>query len=131
MSQSKVDKRKYEKKNRAAIMKREKRKKILGWCIFGVLVGCILAATLGVKIYKAIPKYVEAEKLGAYVSQTWQNRDMEVFSLQLHLMHPTETVRMLKILTVILLKTQLLKQILHLKRQLQQRLIPQKLLSNI
>ena len=59
MSQSKVDKRKYEKKNRAAIMKREKRKKILGWCIFGVLVGCILAATLGVKIYKAIPKYVE------------------------------------------------------------------------
>ena len=65
MSQSKVDKRKYEKKNRAAIMKREKRKKILGWCIFGVLVGCILAATLGVKIYKAIPKYVEAEKLGA------------------------------------------------------------------
>lgn len=71
MSQSKVDKRKYEKKNRAAIMKREKRKKILGWCIFGVLVGCILAATLGVKIYKAIPKYVEAEKLGAYVSQTW------------------------------------------------------------
>ena len=52
-------------------MKREKRKKILGWCIFGVLVGCILAATLGVKIYKAIPKYVEAEKLGAYVSQTW------------------------------------------------------------
>ena len=39
MSQSKVDKRKYEKKNRAAIMKREKRKKILGWCIFGVLVG--------------------------------------------------------------------------------------------
>lgn len=71
MSQSKVDKRKYEKKNRAAIMKREKRKKILGWCIFGVLVGCILAATLGVKIFKAIPKYVEAEKLGAYVSQTW------------------------------------------------------------
>ena len=71
MSQSKVDKRKYEKKNRAAIMKREKRKEILGWCIFGVLVGCILAATLGVKIYKAIPKYVEAEKLGAYVSQTW------------------------------------------------------------
>ena len=71
MSQTKVDKRKYEKKNRAAIMKREKRKKILGWCIFGVLVGCILAATLGVKIYKAIPKYVEAEKLGAYVSQTW------------------------------------------------------------
>ena len=36
-----------------------------------MLVGCILAATLGVKIYKAIPKYVEAEKLGAYVSQTW------------------------------------------------------------
>ncbi len=97
MSQSKVDKRKYEKKNRAAIMKREKRKKILGWCIFGVLVGCILAATLGVKIYKAIPKYVEAER----------------------------------ILTVILLKIQLLKQMLHLKRQLQQRLTQQKLLSNI
>lgn len=71
MSQSKVEKRKYEKKNRAAIMKRQKMKKIAGWCIFGVLVGCILAATLGVRIYKAIPKYVEAEKLGAFVSQTW------------------------------------------------------------
>lgn len=49
MSQSKVDKRKYEKKNRAAIMKREKRKKILGWCIFGVLVGCILGSYTGCK----------------------------------------------------------------------------------
>lgn len=127
MSQSKVDKRKYEKKNRAAIMKREKRKKILGWCIFGVLVGCILAATLGVKIYKAIPKYVEAEKLGAYVSQTWQNRDMEaILRTAVQLQHPMQ-----RILTVILLKIQLLKQILHLKRQLQQRLTQQKLLSNI
>ena len=127
MSQSKVDKRKYEKKNRAAIMKREKRKKILGWCIFGVLVGCILAATLGVKIYKAIPKYVEAEKLGAYVSQTWAEQGYgSILRTAVQLQHPMQ-----RILTVILLKIQLLKQILHLKRQLQQRLTQQKLLSNI
>ncbi len=71
MSQSKVEKRKYEKKHRAEILKKERRKKILGWAIFGVIVGCILAATLGVKIYNAIPKFVEAEKLSAYVSQVW------------------------------------------------------------
>lgn len=127
MSQSKVDKRKYEKKNRAAIMKREKRKKILGWCIFGVLVGCILAATLGVKIYKAIPKYVEAEKLAHMSARHGQNRDMEaILRTAVQLQHPMQ-----RILTVILLKIQLLKQILHLKRQLQQRLTQQKLLSNI
>ncbi len=71
MSQSKVEQRKYEKKHRAEIAKKQKRKKILNWCIFGVFVGCILAATLGVKIYKAIPKYIEVDKLNAYVSQVW------------------------------------------------------------
>ncbi len=62
MSQSKVEKRKYEKKNRAAIMKRQKMKKIAGWCIFGVLVGCILAATLGVRIYKSNSKVCGSRK---------------------------------------------------------------------
>lgn len=71
MSQEKVEKRKYEKKHRAEIQKKNRRKKILGWSIFGVLVGCIIGGTAGVKIYEAIPKYVEAEKLNAYVSQVW------------------------------------------------------------
>ncbi len=71
MSQEKVDKRKYEKKHRAEILKKSRRKKIIGWSIFGILVGCIIGGTAGVKIYEAIPKYVEAEKLGAYVTQVW------------------------------------------------------------
>jgi hypothetical protein len=71
MSQSKVERRKLEKKNRAKIMRRQKIKKVVGWSVFGVIVGCILAATVGMKIYKSIPKYVEAEKLNAFVTETW------------------------------------------------------------
>ncbi len=71
MSQEKVEKRKYEKTHRAEIMKKQRRKKILGWSIFGILFGGIIGSIAGVKIYNAIPKYVEAEKLGAYVSQVW------------------------------------------------------------
>jgi hypothetical protein len=71
MSQSKVERRKLEKKNRAKTMKKQKIKKVVGWSVFGVIVGCILAATVGMKIYKSIPKYVEAEKLNAFVTETW------------------------------------------------------------
>lgn len=71
MSQEKVEKRRYEKKHRAELIKKQKRNKIIGWTVFGILVGCLLASTLGVKIYKSIPKYVEAEKLGAYVNELW------------------------------------------------------------
>ena len=71
MSQEKVDKRKYEKKHRAEIMRKQKRAKIAGWIIFGVLLGALLGSTLGVKIYNSIPKYVEAEKLGAFVNEVW------------------------------------------------------------
>lgn len=71
MSQEKVEKRKNEKKNRAKIQKRQKAKKIAGWSIFGIVIGCILAATVGVKIYESIPKYVEAEKANAYVNEIW------------------------------------------------------------
>jgi hypothetical protein len=71
MSQAKVDKRKQEKKNRASIKKKKKIKKIAGYSIFGIIVGCILGGTIGVKIYKSIPKYVDSDKFGAYVNEVW------------------------------------------------------------
>lgn len=81
MSQEKVDKRKYEKKHRAEIMKKKRRHKIIGWSIFGVVLGGIVGSIAGVKIYNAIPKYVEPEKLSAYVSQVWaENGYSDYFS---------------------------------------------------
>lgn len=71
MSQEKVEKRKQEKKNREKIKKQQKAKMILGWSSFGIVVGIIFAGIFGPKIYESIPKYVEAEKAHAYITQTW------------------------------------------------------------
>lgn len=71
MSQEKVEKRKYEKKNREKLKKKHKTKLVLGWASFGIVAGIILAGTFGPKIYNSIPRYVEAEKAKAFVTQTW------------------------------------------------------------
>lgn len=71
MSQEKVEKRKYEKKNREKLKKQHRTKLVLGWATFGIVAGIILAGIFGPKIYNSIPKYIEAEKVNAFVTQTW------------------------------------------------------------
>lgn len=67
MSQSKVDKKKYEKKHRKEILRKQKIKKIIAITV------TIVVIVAGVKIYKAIPKYVDASGLSEYVDKTWKD----------------------------------------------------------
>lgn len=66
MSQSKVDQRKYEKKHRKEILRKQKVKKVLAVTITIVVIA-------GVKIYKAIPKYVEASSLNSYIDKAYSD----------------------------------------------------------
>lgn len=68
MSQSKVDKKKYEKKHRKEILRKQKIKKIIA-----ITVTIVVIAAIVVKIYKAIPKYVDASGLSEYVDKTWKD----------------------------------------------------------
>ncbi len=77
MSQSKVDKRKYEKKNRASIMKKQKAKKVAAITLTVFIILAIFGGTAGYKIYKAIPKYVQADKLESVVEKTWKDNGYE------------------------------------------------------
>ena len=72
MSQSKVDKKKYEKKHRKEILRKQKIKKITAITVTIVVIAAIVGSVAGVKIYKAIPKYVDASSL-SYVDKTWKD----------------------------------------------------------
>lgn len=73
MSQNKVDRRKYEKKHRAELMRKEKAKKAAAITIVVVVICGILAGTVGYQIYRVIPKYVKADKLESVVEKTWSD----------------------------------------------------------
>ena len=73
MSQSKVDKKKYEKKHRKEILRKQKIKKIIAITVTIVVIAAIVGSVAGVKIYKAIPKYVDASGLSEYVDKTWKD----------------------------------------------------------
>ena len=70
MSQSKVDKKKYEKKHRKEILRKQK---IIDITVTIVVIAAIVGSVAGVKIYKAIPKYVDASGLSEYVDKTWKD----------------------------------------------------------
>lgn len=72
MSQSKVDKKKYEKKHRKEILRKQKIKKIIAITVTIVVIAAIVGSVAGVKIYK-IPKYVDASGLSEYVDKTWKD----------------------------------------------------------
>ena len=74
MSQSKVDQRKYEKKHRKEIMRKQKIKKVVAITATIVVIAAIVGSVVGVKIYKAIPKYVSASGLNSVIDDTW-NKD--------------------------------------------------------
>ena len=73
MSQSKVDQKKYEKKHRKEILRKQKIKKITAITVTIVVIAAIIGSVAGVKIYKAIPKYVDASSLSEYVDETWKD----------------------------------------------------------
>ncbi|MGN0396019.1 MAG: hypothetical protein ACI4EF_11710 [Coprococcus sp.] len=77
MSQSKVERRKYEKKNRAAIMKKQKIKKAAAITLTVIIILGIFGGTVGYQIYKAMPKYVKADKLESVVENTWKSNGYE------------------------------------------------------
>lgn len=71
MSQSKVDQRKYEKKHRKEILRKQKIKKVAAVTATIVVIAAIVGSIAGVKIYKAIPKYVEASGLNSYIDKAY------------------------------------------------------------
>lgn len=73
MSQSKVDQRKYEKKHRKEILRKQKVKKVLAVTITIVVIAGIVGSIAGVKIDKAIPKYVEASSLNSYIDKAYSD----------------------------------------------------------
>ena len=73
MSQSKVDKKKYEKKHRKEILRKQKIKKIIAITVTIVVIAAIEGSIAGVKIYKAIPKYVEASDLNSYIDKAYSD----------------------------------------------------------
>lgn len=77
MSQSKVDKRRYEKKHRKEIMRKQKIKKVLAITATVAVILAIVGSIAGVSIYKAIPKYVEADGLNEFIDETWKDSGYE------------------------------------------------------
>ena len=77
MSQNKVDRRKYEKKHRAELMRKEKAKKAAAITLVVVVICGILAGTVGYQIYRVMPKYVKADKLESVVEKTWSDSGYE------------------------------------------------------
>ncbi len=68
MSQEKVDKRKYEKKNRKALEKKRKRRTMIKWITVAVIIGIIIGVPSAVSIYHSIPKFVGDSVFSAYIS---------------------------------------------------------------
>lgn len=92
MSQSKVDKKKYEKKHRKEILRKQKIKKIIAITVTIVVIAAIVGSVAGVKIYKAIPKYVDASGLSEYVDKTWKDSGYDTLFLpQLPMLRTQQT----------------------------------------
>lgn len=67
MSQAKVDRRKYEKKNRKKLEKQRRIKTALKCITAALVVGAIFGVPLGIKIYKEQPKFVGDSVLSSFV----------------------------------------------------------------
>jgi hypothetical protein len=76
MSQAKVDRYKEEKKNRAQIIKKEKREENL-FKICGGLLACAVAAWIGVSVYTAVKPAPPAEE----TAQTVENYTVDTSAL--------------------------------------------------
>lgn len=68
MSQAKVDKRKYEKKNRKEIERKRKIKTTVKCVVWSLAIGTIIGVPTGIKFYKEMPKFVGDSSLGAFVA---------------------------------------------------------------
>lgn len=69
MSQAKVDKRKYEKKNRKEIEKQRKAKFAMKCIIAALVIGAVVGVPLGIQIYRNMPKYVGDSTVSSLVNQ--------------------------------------------------------------
>lgn len=67
MSQAKVDKRKYEKKNRKKLEKQRKIKLAVKCIATALIIGAVIGVPTGIKIYKSQPKFVGDASLEAFV----------------------------------------------------------------
>lgn len=67
MSQAKVDKRKYEKKNRKKLEKQRKIRFAVKCVTTALIIGAIVGVPLGIKIYKEQPKIVGDSVLEAFI----------------------------------------------------------------
>ncbi|MGN0153082.1 MAG: hypothetical protein ACI4A3_01425 [Lachnospiraceae bacterium] len=67
MSQAKVDKRKYEKKNRKKLEKQRKIKLAVKCIAAALIIGAVIGVPTGIKIYKSQPKFVGDSSLEAFV----------------------------------------------------------------
>ena len=67
MSQEKVDKRKYEKKNRKKLEKQRKIRMTVKCVAAALIIGAIVGVPLGIKIYKEQPKMVGDSVLEAFI----------------------------------------------------------------
>lgn len=67
MSQEKVEKRKYEKKNRKKIERQKKIKGMVKCLTTALVIGALVGIPLGIKIYKSQPTFVGDSVLSAYV----------------------------------------------------------------
>lgn len=77
MSQSKVDQKKYEKKHRKEILRKQKIKKNLAIASAIVVIAAILGSVIGVQVYRVIPKYVKADSLNEFIDETWKDSGYE------------------------------------------------------
>lgn len=68
MSQAKVDKRKYEKKNRKEIERQRKVKLTVKCVTAALIVGAIIGIPFGYKIYKSMPKYVGDATVSSFIN---------------------------------------------------------------
>ncbi len=67
MSQAKVDRRKYEKKNRKKLEKQRKIKFAVKCIVAALVIGAFIGVPTGISIYKKQPKFVGDSTLKAYV----------------------------------------------------------------
>lgn len=67
MSQEKVDKRKYEKKNRKKLEKQRKIRTTVKCVTAALIIGAIVGVPLGIKIYKEQPKMIGDSVLEAFI----------------------------------------------------------------
>lgn len=67
MSQAKVDKRKYEKKNRKKLEKQRKIRFAVKCVVAALIIGAIIGVPTGINIYRNMPRFVGDATLAAFV----------------------------------------------------------------